>query len=325
MIDLNTNYLGLNLKSPLIVSSSGLTGSVARIQKLEELGAGAVVLKSLFEEQINFEAGMHVKNGDYTEAHDYITRYSKINSVEEYLKLIESAKKSVGIPVIASLNCMSANEWVSFAKNVEEAGADALELNVFFMASQKDLSPEKIENLYYDLLIKIKSVTRIPLAVKLGFQFTNLTAMVNNLYLRGARGVVLFNRFYEPDIDIENMELTSSDVFSSPSDIRQSLRWVGIISDQVEKIDIAASTGVHDGHAMIKQILAGAKAVQVCSVLYKKGEDQVKIIQDELKAWMIKKGYNSPDEFRGILNYRHIPDPSLYERSQFMKYFSSYH
>jgi len=325
MVNLSTRYLGLDIKTPLIVSSSGLTGSVEKIQKLEQLGVGAVVLKSLFEEQIRFEAGTELKNGDYPEAYDYITGYSKMNSVEEYLKLIEQAKKSIKIPVIASLNCISSDEWVSFAKNIENAGADALELNIFFMASRKELSAEKIEDLYYDLVVKIKNVTRLPIAVKMGSQFTNLAAMVNNLYLRGASGVVLFNRFYEPDMDIENMQLTSSDVFSSPSDIRLSLRWVGILSDKIENIDIAASTGVHDGKAVIKQILAGAKAVQVCSVLYKKGEEHVKVMLGEIEAWMTGKGYNSIDEFRGKLSYRQIPDPSMYERSQFMKYFSSYH
>lgn len=325
MINLSTNYLGLTLKSPLIISSSGLTNSVEKIRKFEELGAGAVVLKSIFEEQINYEAGLLVENGLSPEAHDYITGYSKTNALEEHLKLIEEAKKAVKIPVIASINCMTVNEWISFAKDIENAGADALELNVFFVASDIGKSSEKYEKLYNDLIIKVKEVTNIPVSVKIGYHFTNLTGMVNNLYVRGAKGVVLFNRFYEPDIDIENLKITSSGVFSTAADIRQSLRWVGIISDRVEKIDIAASTGVHDGKAVIKQILAGARAVQICSVLYKKGEDQVKVILDELVAWMSKKGFKTIDEFRGKLNCSNIPDPLMYERSQFMKYFSNYH
>lgn len=325
MINLSTNYLGLTLKSPLIISSSGLTNSVEKIRKFEELGAGAVVLKSIFEEQINYEAGLLVENGLSPEAHDYITGYSKTNALEEHLKLIEEAKKAVKIPVIASINCMTVNEWISFAKDIENAGADALELNVFFVASDIGKSSEKYEKLYNDLIIKVKEVTNIPVSVKIGYHFTNLTGMVNNLYVRGAKGVVLFNRFYEPDIDIENLKITSSGVFSTAADIRQSLRWVGIISDRVEKIDIAASTGIHDGKAVIKQILAGARAVQICSVLYKKGEDQVKVILDELVAWMSKKGFKTIDEFRGKLNCSNIPDPLMYERSQFMKYFSNYH
>ncbi len=324
-MSLETDYLGLKLKSPLIVSSSGLTSSVDNIRKFEDLGAGAVVLKSLFEEQIQFEAGKFVEDVLYPEAHDYITGYAKNNALDEYLKLIEEAKRAVKIPVMASINCMTVSEWVSFARDIESAGADALELNIFFVASHKEQSAEKYENLYNELVVKIKRVTSLPLSLKIGYHFTNLPGFVNNLYVRGVQGVVLFNRFYEPDIDIEHLKLTSAGVFSSPADIRQSLRWVGIVSGQVEKIDIAASTGIHDGNAVIKQILAGAKAVQLCSVLYKKGNDQLKVIFDELENWMNRKGYKSLSEFRGILNYNKIPDPSLYERSQFMKYFSSYH
>lgn len=325
MLKLETNYLGLTLKSPLIVSSSGLTNSVEKIVKYEALGAGAVVLKSLFEEQINFESGIYVEEGLSPEAHDYITAYSQSNAIEEYLRLIENAKKAVNIPVIASINCRSVSKWISFAKDIQDAGADALELNVFFVASDKEQTSEQYENLYNDMIVKVKQVTSLPLAVKLGYHFTNLPRIVNNLYVRGAKGVVLFNRFYEPDIDIENLKITSSGVFSSPADIRQSLRWVGIISDKVEKIDVAASTGIHSGEAVIKQILAGAKAVQICSVLYKNGDEQLRVILDELENWMNKKGYKSLDAFRGKLNCSSIPDPSLYERSQFMKYFSNYH
>lgn len=325
MASLSTTYLGLKLSSPVIVSSSGLTSSVDKIRKLEEAGAGAVVLKSLFEEQINYEAGIHVEEGLSPEAHDYVTGYSKAGALETYLQLIEGAKKAVKMPVIASINCMSVSEWISFARDIEKAGADALELNIFFVAADDAASAEKIEKRYYELLVKVEEVTRIPLSIKIGYQFTNLVTLVKGLYVRGAKGVVMFNRFYEPDIDIEAMKLSSSGVFSSPSDIRQSLRWVGIVSDKVKDIDIAASTGIHDGKAAIKQLLAGAKAVQVCSVLYKKGEEQLKVINDEIAEWMDRKGFATPDDFRGRLNYRNIGDPSLYERSQFMKYFSNYH
>jgi len=324
MSNLSTTYLGLSLNSPLIVSSSGLTGTADKIKKFEELGAGAVVLKSLFEEQINFEAGVLVEDGLSPETHDYITRYSRSNALESYLKIIEEAKKTVKMPIIASINCMSVNEWISFAKNIEEAGADALELNVFFVASQVEMASEKYEDLYNNILLEVRNVTKMPVAVKIGYHFTNMVNLVNNLYVRGANGVVLFNRFYEPDIDIEKMELTSAGVFSSSADIRQSLRWVGIISDKVSKIDIAASTGVHDGKAAIKQILAGAKAVQICSVLYEKGNEQIQKINAEIKTWMDKKGFSTIEQFRGRLNYKNIPNPSAYERSQFMKYFSTY-
>ncbi len=324
MSDLSVNYMGLKLKSPIVISSSGLTNSVEKIIKLESNGAGAVVLKSLFEEQINFEASKFVENGLSPESFDYVTRYSKAESLESYLKIIENAKKSATIPVIASINCMSVNEWVSFTRDIEHAGADALELNVFFIASRVGVSSEKYENYYNELVEKVRNVTRLPIAIKIGYHFSNLVNVVNNFYMRGANAVVLFNRFYEPDIDIENMELTSSGVFSTPADIRQSLRWVGIISDKVSEIDIAASTGIHDGKAAIKQILAGAKVTQVCSVLYEKGNEHIAVMNDEIAGWMERKGFKTIEDFRGRLNYKNFANPSVYERSQFMKYFSSY-
>ncbi len=324
MANLITTYLGLTLRNPVIISSSGLTSSVERIIRLEKLGAGAVVLKSLFEEQIQYEAGQFIDNSDYPEAFDYIRQYTKNNSLEEYLKLIENAKKSVKIPVIASINCISASEWVSFAGKIQQAGADALELNVFYVPVEKEISSEKYEELYYEIVAKVKQNISIPISVKIGMQFTNLLRVINNIYFRGAHGVVLFNRFYAPDIDINKMAITAAEVFSSPSDISHSLRWVGIVSDKIEKIDVAASTGIHDGKAVIRQILAGAKAVQICSVLYKKGIEQLPVIIKEVEDWMDQHKYKTIGDFRGKLNYRNIPDPSVYERSQFMKYFSNY-
>lgn len=324
MINLTTNYLGLTLKNPLIVSSSGLTNSAEKIRKLEELGAAAVVLKSLFEEQINYEAGIMVHNGMYPEAGDYINNYSRKNSVEEYLKLIEESKNTVQIPVIASINCMTSNEWISFAREIEKAGADALELNIFFMALDEKKPSGDYERIYNDIIVRLSKIIHIPVSVKLGYFFTNLVSMVNNLYYRGVKGVVMFNRFYEPDIDIDNLKLTAAPVFSTPSDIRHVLRWVGIVSSHVRQIDIAASTGVHDGKAAIKMILAGARVVQLCSVLYRKGTGQLPVILNEMEEWMRSKKYTSPDQFRGKLSYRERKDPAVYERSQFMKYFSSH-
>ncbi|MBN2273568.1 MAG: dihydroorotate dehydrogenase-like protein [Bacteroidales bacterium] len=324
MADLTTHYLGLKLRNPLIVSSSGLTSTVEKIKQLEELGAGAVVLKSLFEEQIKAEAGLMLEPTPYPEAQDYILQYTKSNSLEEYLQLIEKAKQSVRIPVIASINCISASEWTSFAEDIENAGADAIELNIYFLPTDKDSPSEKNEELYYNVITKVRKKTRIPVSVKIGMHFTNLVKTIHNLYVRGANGVVIFNRFYAPDIDIDKMKITAAEVFSSPSDIRNSLRWVGIISDQVENIDIAASTGVHDGAGAIKQILAGAKAVQLCSVLYKKGVEKLAVIKNDIESWMGQHQFDSIEEFRGKLNYRNIPDPTVYERSQFMKYFSSH-
>lgn len=320
MSQLETTYLGLKLRNPVIVGSSGLTSSIDKIKKIEEKGAGAIVLKSIFEEQIKFEAGKMANGSDSPEAWDYVNYYVKNNTVQQYLDLIKKAKQEVKIPVIASINCVSSKEWTGFAKSIEEAGADAIEINVFVLPNDRNATAEKYENIYFELAEKLKSTLKIPFAFKLGSHFSNLVGFIQKL---NVPGVVLFNRFYAPDIDIDNMELIAAEIFSSPADIRNSLRWVGIISSKISDLDIAASTGVHDGKAVIKQILAGANAVQVCSTLYKNGIDHLESIIKEIEEWMDKHGYNNIDEFRGKMSYAKIDDPLVYERSQFMKYFSS--
>ncbi|MGE0088662.1 MAG: dihydroorotate dehydrogenase-like protein [Bacteroidales bacterium] len=320
MNKLETTYLGLKLKNPIIVGSSGLTNSVEKIKKLETKGAGAVVLKSLFEEQIRMDAEKLGTHSDYPEAADYINYYLKNNSVQEYLDLIKEAKAAVSIPVIASINCVTSKDWIDFAKKIELAGADALEVNVYVLPIDRNVSSEKYEGIYLELAEKLKKILTIPFAFKLSFYFSNLVGLVQKLHVPG---VVLFNRLYSPDIDINTMKFTSADVFSSPADLRYSLRWVGIVSSTVAKVDIAASTGVHDGSAVIKQILAGATAVQVCSTLYKNGIDYLETMIKEVEAWMSKNGYKSISEFRGKMSFSKIEDPQIYERSQFMKYFSS--
>ncbi|MGM0498105.1 MAG: dihydroorotate dehydrogenase-like protein, partial [Bacteroidota bacterium] len=313
-----TSYLGIKLRNPVIVSSSGLSNSIEKIKQLEENGAGAIVLKSLFEEQITYDAGTLSKGTDYPEAMDYVDYYIKNNSVENYLKLIRQAKEEVSIPIFASINCVSSKQWIEFAQRIEEAGADGLEVNVFVLPMDKNAKAEKYEKIYFDLAEKLNKKLSIPFAFKLGSHFTNLVGLVERLNALDVPGVVLFNRFYAPDIDTENLTFTSSEVFSKPSDIRQSLRWVGIISSKVEKIDISASTGVHDGNGVVKQILAGAESVQVCSTLYKNGFGQLQNILKELKEWMNKHSFDSIDEFRGKMSYKKIEDPVIYERSQFM-------
>lgn len=323
MINTETTYLGIKLKNPVIVSSSGLSSSIEKIKQIEENGAGAVVLKSLFEEQINYDAGTLAKGTDYPEASDYVHYYIKNNSVENYLKLIRQAKEEVSIPVFASINCTTSDKWMEFATKIEQAGADGLEVNVFILPMDKNAKAEKYENLYFELAENLKKHISIPFAFKLGSHFTNLVGFIERLNAVDVPGVVLFNRFYEPDIDTENLNFTSAEVFSSPSDISRSLRWVGIISSKVEKIDIAASTGVHDGQGVVKQLLAGAEAVQVCSTLYKNGFEQLKNIRTELMDWMQRHSFDTIEEFRGKLSYKKLENPLIYERSQFMRYFSS--
>ncbi len=325
MIDLSTSFAGLSLKSPIIVSSSGLTSSVDRIKKVAAAGAGAVVMKSLFEEQINFEVNSMSEDQDYPEAGDYIRTYARENSLGQYLSSISEAKEAVDIPVIASINCVSASEWIDFAGKIEEAGADALELNIYFLPIQKETNPREYEKTYLNLVSEVKKRTSLPLIIKLGNSFSNITWMVDQLYQRGAAAVVLFNRFYAPDINTDDLSFGSAEVLSTPAELRNSLRWIGIVSSQVEQLDLAASTGVHSGMAVVKQILAGATAVQICSVLYRNGLDYIKDMTTEILKWMEKNQYESPGDFRGKMNYGSLDDPSVYERAQFMKYFSSMH
>lgn len=320
-----TTYLGLKLKNPVIVASSGLTGSVEKIKGLEAAGAGAVILKSLFEEQINSEVS-HLINTDpqnlYPEAEDYIWNYTRHHSVEAHLDLLKQAKKEVGIPVLASINCTSSKEWTGFAKEFEAAGADALELNIFFVPTKRNESSEQTEKQYLDILRAVKKEVHIPVSVKIGFYFTNLIALAEKLIANGAGAITMFNRFYEPDINIEKLELTASEIFSSPADIRRTLRWIGIISAILPKLEIAASTGIHDGEALIKQLLAGAQVVQICSTVYINGSQIIAGMLQDLDAFMERWNFNEISDFRGRLSYAKIKDPMHYERAQFMRYFS---
>ncbi len=324
MTNITTKFLGLELKSPVVVSSSGLTKSVESLKEMESYGAGAVILKSLFEEQLNVEAGRLISQShDYPEAEDYIRGYAKHNSVDEYLKLIRNAKANISIPVIASINCVSSKDWTGFAKKIQDAGADALELNINIIPQNGNIESLDIESKYYDIVEKVLEEIDIPLAVKIGPHFTNIMRLVKQLQFRGVKAVTLFNRFYEPEINIDKMEMVSASVFSKDTDIRHSLRWVGMISGSIKNIEVAASTGIHDGGAVVKQLLAGAQVAQVCSVLYKKGANQIRILNDEVTAWMQEHHFETIEDFRGKMSWENIPDSQIYMRSQFMKYFSS--
>jgi len=326
MANLETKYLGLTLKNPIVVSSSGLTNSVEKIGRLVDAGAGAVVLKSLFEEQINNEINMSVNSGegfDYPEAIDYIKEYTKENNVNDYLELIKDAKAAYDIPVIASINCFSKGNWVEFAQKIEQAGADAIELNVYVLNIDRNSKAEEYEEIYYDVLTAVKKEVSIPVSMKLGLYFSNLVRVVDMMSAFGAKGVVLFNRFYEPDIDIHKLSVKPAEVFSSRADIRRTLRWVAIISDKVKNLDVAASTGIHLGEDVIKVLLAGASVAQVCSAIYKHGPGVITQMLEDLEKWMEEKDFDTIEEFKGRMTYGNIPDPALWERSQFMKYFST--
>lgn len=325
MVDLKTNYLGLSLKNPIIIGSSGLTDSVEKIKKLEENGAAAVILKSIFEEEITLEYEKIVAEESSKrykdEFLDYLDYRIKEENITKYVKLIADAKKAVDIPIIASINCSTTHEWTNFAKELEAAGADALEVNLFILPSNLEKSPEENEKLYFDIIDRLKEKVKIPIALKISYYFSNLALMIKKLSESGIDGLVLFNRFYSPDFDIENMSVTSTNVLSHPDELAMSLRWMAIMSNRV-KCDLAASTGVHDGEAAIKQILAGANAVQVVSTIYNNGPEKVQNILKDIKKWMIAKNYISINDFRGKMSQASSGNPSVYERVQFMKYFS---
>ena len=325
MVDLKTKYMGLDLKNPIIVGSSGLTNSVENIIEIEKNGASAVVLKSLFEEQIMQDINKTISQDEhsnmYPEATDYIVNYSKDTAVGNYLQLIKDAKASVNIPIIASVNCVSSAEWVSFASKIEEAGADALELNVFILPSDPRKTGEENEKVYLDIIHQVQKVVSIPIAIKLSYYFSSLAKTALSLSWTGISGMVLFNRFFSPDIDIDKFEVKPTNIFSTPEELPISLRWVAMLSSRLH-CDIAASTGVHDGEAVVKQLLAGAKAVQISSVLYKNGFGEINIMLTELEKWMEKHSFTSVDDFIGKMSIKETENPAAYERVQFMKYFS---
>jgi len=324
MVDLKTTYVGLPLDNPVIVSSSGLVDNIDKVRRIADNGPGAIVLKSLFEEQIIFDAGRLIDDYSYPEAADYIRGYSKSHSVGEYLDLISQSKKRISQPVFASINCISGTDWTGFARQIEDAGADALELNIFILPVDGE-QPERIEKGYFDILDKVRHTISIPLIAKISPYFSNLIYVVNQFHAIGLQGVVLVNRLYEPDIDLKEMKITAAEVFSSPTDLRQSLRWISLVADKFRKIDISGSTGVHDADSAIKILLAGAKTVQVCSVLYKNGPEYLKTIIGGIENWMEEKKFTSVDDFRGKMSYRNYDDPRTWERVQFMRYYSSRH
>lgn len=323
MADISTKYLGLDLKSPIIASSSEFTSNVESIVKLEKAGFGAVVLKSIFEEQIMMQIdSMRMNNmfDSYSDAENYIGYYTKKNEVNKYLKLITESKKQVKIPVIASIHCSSKGEWTNYVQEIEKAGADAIELNVFILPSDINQSAKDIENIYFSIIYEVKQKTKLPIALKMHHYFTDLAHLAVQ-FSQKVNSLVLFNRFFNPDIDIDTETIKSGGSFSFPEDNFLVQRWLGIIKPHV-KCDLSASGGIHDSNAVIKTLLAGANVAQIATALYKQGIDVAGKMNKELNDWMDKKNYAKIENFRGKLSYTKIPNPNLYERSQFMKYFS---
>jgi len=328
MPDLSTSYLGLQLKNPIIVGSSGLTDSVEKIKNLEDLGAAAVVLKSLFEEEIIMEMeetiySMTNRHFVFPETMDYLETVVKEDILVSYLELITKAKKTVEIPIIASINCVSSQKWTYFAKEIEKAGADALELNLFFLPSDNQRGEKEMMEATFDIIRKVKGIIQIPVALKISAFQSNLIRYVEHIDQVGIEGVVLFNRSWMPDIDINHLVISSGFVLSSPSDLGNTLRWVSMASGRVN-CDIAASTGVHDGAGLIKLLLAGAHVCEIVSTLYINDLAQIRKMTDELSKWMETHEFNTIDEFRGRLSQANSGNPAAWERVQFMKHFRNF-
>jgi dihydroorotate dehydrogenase (fumarate) len=321
MSTLHTTFAGLSLRNPLIVASSGLTSTPERVASLEQAGAGAVVLKSIFEEQIMQET-FHMSGHGYAEAADYLTSYVRSHALNEYVSLIQNTKKLVSIPVIASINCYSASEWVDYGRTLAQAGADALEVNLLSLQTEKTYRPGTYEQLHLDVLDSLHNAVSLPIIMKLGTNFTNPVSLIHQLWTHGAAAVVLFNRPYQPDIDIEKMTYVSGSVFSDPSELSHRIRWTGITSLQVPHLDLAVSGGVHRGEDIVKSILAGASAVEVCSAIYQGGAPVIKQMLETLERWMAHKEYESPSQFKGRMNAQQAGGYTNFERTQFMKYFS---
>ena len=329
MAELQTTYLGLQLKNPILAASSGLTNSLSDIQKLEAHGAAAVVLKSVFEEEIRIQLekdqeAMSREAFIYPETLEFYEDFVSDDSLTSYLGLISEAKKNVSIPIIASVNCVSSDKWPYYAQYLQDAGADALELNIFMMPSDFDKSCEEREKNYFHIVEAVKQYVRIPISLKISFYSNNLGSLIQKLSHSGIAGLVLFNRFYSPDMDINELKILSSNVLSNSSEISMPLRWIGIMSERVE-CDLAASTGIHDGEGVIKQLLAGAQVVQVASTIYRNGKSYITTMIEDIETWMDKMEYKNLSQFRGLLSTKKSENPAAYYRMQFMKHFAGKH
>jgi dihydroorotate dehydrogenase (fumarate) len=347
MTDLSTTYMGLHLSNPIVVASSGLTANLKGVKKCAEAGAGAIVLKSLFEEQIAAETralGRYADYVDHGEAAEYLASYGMALGPRDYLRLVSEAREAVKIPIIASINCVTDGRWGDYALQLEKAGADAIELNVALMPTDPHLEGAAVEEIYFRILHEVKSRVGVPVALKLGPHFTALARVAERLtrdrvegadftvgwcggasgggevVWRGADALVLFNRFLRLDIDPETLQLVAGNPYSTPEENHTTLRWISLLAGRIDG-DLAAATGIHDGFDLAKQILAGATVVQVCSSLYRHGLGQIGRMRTELEGWMARHGFAALGDFRGRLSQGRSERPENYERLQYIKLF----
>ncbi len=326
---IQTKYMGLNLNSPIIVSACTLSNQLDNIKKMEDNGAGAVVLFSLFEEQIKKEE-LRIKNiisattDSFAEALDYFPDLEEYNmGTDEYLENIRQAKESVSIPIIGSLNGISADGWINYSKKMEDAGADAIEVNIFFIPGDISVSSAEVEQRYLNIIQSVKKTISIPLAVKINPYFSSTGNMCLRMQEAGADALVLFNRFYQPDFDINELLIKTDLNYSDPSEIRLPLSWLGILYGKLQ-LSLAATTGVQSASEVIKYLLAGADAVMTASTLYKNGIPYLRMMNKELEDWMYLMGFDSIESFKGLMSQKNIPDPTAYERANYIKVISQY-
>jgi len=328
-MDLSTTYMGMTLRTPLVLSASPLTEDVDNIKRIEEAGASAIVLHSLFEEEIRNEARelahhLSFATESHAEALTYFPEPAQVRSkTEEYLDLIQLAKHTVDIPIIASLNATSPGSWTEFATLVEGAGADAIELNIYHIETDFERASTAVEESYLQILHAVKAAVDLPIAVKLSPFFTNLAAAAKHFDDAGAAALVLFNRFYQPDIDLEHLEVIPRVLLSTPMAARLPMRWLAILYGHVQG-DLAATSGIHKATDMIKMLMVGASITMLCSALLRNGIDYLKTLEADLVQWMEENEYESVTQMRGSMSQRHCADPSSFERAHYMKMLQSY-
>jgi dihydroorotate dehydrogenase (fumarate) len=329
-MDLTTTYLGLKLRTPLVPSASPLSEDLDKIKEMEDCGASAVVLHSLFEEQLRqdrLELNSNLEQGteSYAEALTYFPGSDDFKlGPEEYLAHIQRAKAAVRIPIIASLNGSSPGGWTEYARQIQQAGADAIELNIYHVPTDMNQSSADVEKMYLDIVGSMKKAVGIPVAVKLSPFFTNFAQMARRLDDAGANGLVLFNRFYQPDIDLNTLTVTPNILLSTPMATRLPLRWIAILYSRI-RASLAATSGIHRASDVLKMLMAGADVTMLCSVLLRHGVGQIEIIESSLVEWMERNEYQSVLQLKGSFSQRHCPDPTAFERAQYMRAISTYH
>ena len=329
-MDLTTTYLGMKLRSPLVVSACGpISEDLDNIKRAEDAGAGALVLHSLFEEQLRldtYELHHHLTHGteSFPEALTYFPEPAQFHlGPDGYLKHIEQAKRAVDMPIIASLNGTSVGGWVDFGKQIQQAGADGLELNIYYIPTDIHLSGAAVEQTYLEIVKAVKSALSIPVAVKLSARFSNIANVVKQLDNAGADGFVLFNRFYQPDINLDSLEVEPKVLLSTPHAMRLPLRWIAILYGRI-KASLAATSGIHSGTDVLKMLMAGANATMLCSVLLKHGIEHIGVIEQEMRQWMTEHEYESVGQMQGSMSQIHCADPSAFERAQYMRALTTY-